>query len=411
MFTAVMGGLLFVPLYALGLYKHSQGWVTPLFSQTLVWCVLPYLFVVRLQYKSIHLPATEQRMLLPLNTVVPFLLLVLCFALLQIRYARSAVALSGLMVLLWFWLADVWARRSFKLELLVLQPQAMAELGMQLGQTQGKLTKYLAYVEWPQGAHEFPPACDGVMLSSSQALSEAQLKQLAVLKQMHLRIYSAAAVGELLTGRIGNSVLQTPLWQPDGNPAYDIAKRVFDVLVVLATAPAWLPLGALVALAVKLDSPGPAIFSQRRTGQHGKPFKIYKFRTMVVQAQANAQFAQANDKRITRLGQFLRKSRLDEIPQLVNVLLGHMSLIGPRPEQHTFVNDFAVSIPSYPYRHLVRPGITGWAQVMQGYAASAEETSVKLSYDLYYVKHYSLALDLLIVAKTIRTVLTGFGAR
>jgi lipopolysaccharide/colanic/teichoic acid biosynthesis glycosyltransferase len=132
---------------------------------------------------------------------------------------------------------------------------------------------------------------------------------------------------------------------------------------------------------------------------------------MVVQAQDKAQFAQVNDKRITRLGQFLRKSRLDEIPQLVNVLLGHMSLIGPRPEQHTFVNDFAVSIPSYPYRHLVRPGITGWAQVMQGYAASAEETSVKLSYDLYYVKHYSLALDLLIVAKTIRTVLTGFGAR
>lgn len=132
---------------------------------------------------------------------------------------------------------------------------------------------------------------------------------------------------------------------------------------------------------------------------------------MVVQAHDKAQFAQVNDKRITRLGHFLRKSRLDEIPQLVNVLFGHMSLIGPRPEQHTFVNDFAVTIPSYPYRHLVRPGVTGWAQVMQGYAASAEETSVKLSYDLYYVKHYSLALDLLIVAKTIRTVLTGFGAR
>jgi lipopolysaccharide/colanic/teichoic acid biosynthesis glycosyltransferase len=92
-------------------------------------------------------------------------------------------------------------------------------------------------------------------------------------------------------------------------------------------------------------------------------------------------------------------------------LLGHMSLIGPRPEQHSFVNDFAVSIPSYPYRHLVRPGITGWAQVKQGYAATEGETSVKLSYDLYYVKHYSLALDLLIVVKTIRTVLTGFGAR
>lgn len=390
---------------------QSQGWVTHLFAQTILWCVLPYIVVVRLQYKSIHLPATEQRMLLPLNTVVPFMLLVLCFALLQMPYARSAVVLPGLMVLLWFLLADAWARRSFKLELLVLQPQAMAELDMQLGQTQGQQTKYLAYLEWPQGAHESPPACDGVLLGSYQALSEAQLKQLALLKQMHVRIYSAAAVGELLMGRIGKTVLQDPLWQPDGNPAYDIAKRFFDALAVVATAPAWMLLGALAAVAIKLDSPGPAIFSQWRTGQHGKPFKIYKLRTMVVQAQANAQFAQANDKRITRVGQFLRKNRLDEIPQLVNVLLGHMSLIGPRPEQYSFVNDFAVSIPSYPYRHLVRPGITGWAQVMQGYTSSKEETKTKLSYDLYYVKHYSIALDLLIVTKTIKTIFTGFGAR
>ena len=130
-----------------------------------------------------------------------------------------------------------------------------------------------------------------------------------------------------------------------------------------------------------------------------------------MQSDQAAKFAQTNDRRITRIGQFMRKSRLDEIPQLINVLLGQMSLIGPRPEQHSFVNDFAIRIPSYPYRHLVRPGITGWAQVMQGYAASEEETTVKLSYDLYYVSHYSLALDLLIVAKTIKTMLTGFGAR
>lgn len=132
---------------------------------------------------------------------------------------------------------------------------------------------------------------------------------------------------------------------------------------------------------------------------------------MIPQKTDIAQFAGSNDQRITRLGRFLRKSRLDEIPQLYNVLRGDMSLIGPRPEQHAFVQDFATRIPSYPYRHLVRPGLTGWAQVMQGYAANDEETSVKLSYDLYYVSHYSLAVDLLIVAKTIKTILTGFGAR
>jgi lipopolysaccharide/colanic/teichoic acid biosynthesis glycosyltransferase len=228
---------------------------------------------------------------------------------------------------------------------------------------------------------------------------------------MHVRIYSSASVGELLTGRVGNTDLKNPLWQPEGNPAYDIAKRIFDLLVVIATSPIWIPLGIIVAIAVKWNSHGPVIFTQVRTGQHVIPFKIYKFRTMLYQPKDAPQFAQKNDKRITQLGQFLRKSRLDEIPQLINVFLGSMSLIGPRPEQHVFVHEFSVSIPSYPYRHLVRPGITGWAQVMQGYAASAEETNVKLSYDLYYVKHYSIALDLLILLKTIITVITVFGAR
>jgi lipopolysaccharide/colanic/teichoic acid biosynthesis glycosyltransferase len=255
------------------------------------------------------------------------------------------------------------------------------------------------------------PECDGVLLSTQSCVEAVRQRQLMKLKQAHVRLYSVAVVGEMLSGRIGQHVLNDVLWQPDGNPAYDLFKRYVDMGVVLLTAPLWLSVGALVALVIKLDSPGSALFVQWRTGQHGKPFRIYKFRTMVVQAAETAKFAQVNDSRVTRLGGFLRCSRLDEIPQLVNVLLGQMSLIGPRPEQHTFVNDFAVSIPSYPYRHLVRPGLTGWAQVKQGYAATEGETSIKLSYDLYYVKHYSLALDLLIVVKTIRTVLTGFGAR
>ena len=173
----------------------------------------------------------------------------------------------------------------------------------------------------------------------------------------------------------------------------------------------WLPLALLVAVGVKIDSPGPALFSQRRTGMHGQSFRIWKFRSMRHEAQDTPQFAQANDPRITRFGQWIRRTRLDEIPQLFNVLMGHMSLIGPRPEQDGFVQQFAEQMPSYPYRHLVRPGLTGWAQVQQGYAASADETAIKLSYDLYYITHYSLAMDLLIVFKTIQTVLTGRGAR
>jgi lipopolysaccharide/colanic/teichoic acid biosynthesis glycosyltransferase len=182
--------------------------------------------------------------------------------------------------------------------------------------------------------------------------------------------------------------------------------------VVLVLSPVWVPLAALVGLAVRYDSKGPALFSQPRVGRDGQAFTLWKFRSMVHGLQApGVHFAQADDPRITRVGRFLRRSRLDELPQLWNVLRGHMSLIGPRPEQAPFVREFAATIPSYPYRHLVRPGLTGWAQVQQGYADNADSTRVKLSYDLYYVAHYSLALDLLIAAKTVKTVFTGFGAR
>jgi len=127
--------------------------------------------------------------------------------------------------------------------------------------------------------------------------------------------------------------------------------------------------------------------------------------------KSGAQFAQANDMRVTRVGKFIRKTRIDELPQFFNILKGDMSLIGPRPEQRTFVEQFEKEIPFYAYRHVVRPGITGWAQVTQGYAADADETRIKLEHDFYYIKNFSLWLDILIVLKTIRTMLTGFGAR
>jgi len=410
LFISFIALLFFVPLYFVGIWMHSRGWVTPLFAQTILWCIIPFFVAVRLHYKSLNLPAAEFRMVIPVNSFVPFLLLILTFALLQMNYSRGAVAMCGFTLLIWYMLADRWIQAKFKLELLLLHPSSKNELLEQLGKQAAVKFKELTWVLWPDNA-ELPPTCDGVLISIAHPLSSLQMKQLAVLKQMHVRIYSSASVCELLTGRIGDTDLKNTLWHPEGNPAYDIAKRIIDLMLVLVTSPVWIFLGIIVAMAVKWDSNGPVIFTQERTGQHGKSFKIYKFRTMVYRPKDSPQFAQKNDKRITKLGHFLRKSRLDEIPQLINVIMGSMSLIGPRPEQYTFVNEFSVSIPSYPYRHLVRPGITGWAQVMQGYAASEEETSVKLSYDLYYVKHYSIALDLLISFKTIKTVLTGFGAR
>jgi len=235
---------------------------------------------------------------------------------------------------------------------------------------------------------------------------------LSQLKMQHLRLYSVESVAELLSGRKMLPHAVDSLWEIDNDPGYDRLKRLIDVCLVLLLSPLWVPLALAVGLAVRLDSPGPALYSQIRVGRYGQGFRLWKFRSMThTPAPSSARFAQADDPRITRLGHLIRRTRLDELPQLWNVLWGQMSLIGPRPEQAPFVREFATNIPSYPYRHLVRPGLTGWAQVQQGYADSQDSTRIKLSYDLYYVAHYSLALDLLIAVKTVRTVLTGFGSR
>ena len=194
--------------------------------------------------------------------------------------------------------------------------------------------------------------------------------------------------------------------------AYLTAKRLLESSLILASSPVTVPFIIIVAIAVKLESKGPAFFVQRRVGKGGREFSMYKIRSMRTDSEANgAQFAGENDPRITRIGKFIRKMRIDELPQFLNILKGDMALIGPRPEQATFVQEFEKVIPLYSFRHIVRPGITGWAQVTHGYAADEDETREKLAHDFYYVKNLSIWLDLDIVFKTIKTMLTGFGAR
>ena len=189
-------------------------------------------------------------------------------------------------------------------------------------------------------------------------------------------------------------------------------KRMFDVATTAIFAPLWLALGLLVGVYVKLASPGPAIFRQDRVGKGGDSFTMSKFRTMILDAENDGpRFATEDDQRLISGGRFLRKSRLDEIPQLWNVLKGEMSLVGPRAEQVPFVETFRQKIPFYEHRHLVRPGITGWAQVNYRYADDQADTIEKLTYDLYYVKHMSPVMDISVLWKSVWTILTGAGAR
>ncbi|UOF02262.1 exopolysaccharide biosynthesis polyprenyl glycosylphosphotransferase [Bdellovibrio reynosensis] len=187
-------------------------------------------------------------------------------------------------------------------------------------------------------------------------------------------------------------------------------KRIFDILLsILIFIPA-LPVMLLAAIIIKLESPGPVVYSQVRTGKDDRRFVIYKFRSMRVDAEkAGAQWAQKNDSRITRVGKFIRLTRIDELPQLWNVLKGDMSFVGPRPERPEFNETLAKEIPYYNLRHMMRPGLTGWAQVLYPYGASIDDSREKLQYELYYAKHYNLLMDLLIFVKTIRVVLFGQG--
>jgi exopolysaccharide biosynthesis polyprenyl glycosylphosphotransferase len=193
-----------------------------------------------------------------------------------------------------------------------------------------------------------------------------------------------------------------------GTPSTFAAKRVLSLALGTGGLLLSLPLWPLIALGIRLDSHGPVFFRQRRVGWRGRPFDIVKFRTMQVDAEKDgAQWTRENDPRITRFGRFLRVTRLDELPQLWNVVRGEMALVGPRPERPEFVAALAQAIPFYEQRHLVPPGVTGWAQIRYGYGASEEDARRKLEYDLYYIRHMSLGFDVEILFRTIPLIMKG----
>ncbi|MCL4158917.1 UNVERIFIED_CONTAM: hypothetical protein GTU68_002725 [Idotea baltica] len=195
-----------------------------------------------------------------------------------------------------------------------------------------------------------------------------------------------------------------------GNPTSIRVKRIIDIALSVILLIVSIPIICISAALIKSTSKGPIFFKQRRVGFQNSVFTIYKLRTMVVDAESNgAQWAKTNDPRITAVGNFLRASRLDELPQCWNVLKGEMSFVGPRPERPEFTKELADKIPYYDLRHMVKPGITGWAQVIFPYGASVEDSMKKLQYELYYIKNQSLLLDLNIILRTLITVFQRAG--
>ncbi len=257
---------------------------------------------------------------------------------------------------------------------------------------------------------------DRVVLSLAERRGRMPVRQLLNLKFEGIGVDDAETIYESICGRIIlenlspswlilNDGFRKPFWMV-------LAKRAIDVIVSIVLLLILWPIFLVVAAAIYIETGGPILFRQERTGMKGRPFEILKFRSMYQNAESNGPVWATNaDTRVTKVGRLLRKCRLDEFPQLINVLRGEMSLVGPRPERPVFCAMLAEQIAFYNLRHYVRPGITGWAQIKYQYTASVQETKAKLEHDIFYVKHLSLLLDLVILFETAKVIVSGHGAK
>lgn len=362
------------------------------------------------------------------------------FFLAQVDYWRSnllyAMGISIVsLVFLRILLGKTLGSQAFKRRIVVLGAGARAERLKQLSKTPGAAFAVVGYISMSEANRVIPEAIARdaiynladhvVLLNASEvvlALEERRnalpLKDLLRIKTTGVHVNEISTFLERETGRVDLDSV-SPSWLifsdgfSSGRMLSSMFKRLFDISASLVLLVLALPLIILGAIAVKLDSKGPAFYRQRRVGLYGVGFDIIKLRSMRIDAEVAGQavWAEKDDPRITRVGRFIRKCRIDELPQCWSVLKGEMSFVGPRPERPQFVEDLEQKLNYYAERHMVKPGITGWAQINYPYGASIEDARQKLEYDLYYAKNYSPFLDLLILLQTLRVVLFPEGVR
>jgi len=340
--------------------------------------------------------------------ILPVFLTVICFVLasiiaLRIDYSRSILFHGFSITLFWLYVSALLRKSQKKLKLNAINNFNIDELN-------NHKNIDIQSLEQP---YQCKNIRDGLVVNLHHNLSAEEEKFIADCSINNISVFHSESIKEMLEGKVQTQHLsENAIGTLQPNPIYITFKHIIESLLILVTFPITLPIMLITAILIKIENPGPAMFIQERVGQGGKTFEIYKFRSMTVQNKnAKSKFATEEQARVTKVGKIIRKVRIDELPQFFNVLKGEMALIGPRPEQESFVKEFEKSIPFYGYRHMVKPGITGWAQTVQGYADDTDSTREKLAHDLYYIKHLSFWLDANIVFKTIRTMLTGFGAK
>lgn len=353
-------------------------------------------------------PGVEKTAAIIPSFSIAFGLLIAALLMLRLDYSRWVLSGAYFSVIAIFYLgySQVFGRKRLRIGIIAPISEADA-LQVIRGVDWNTLTAPDASLE----------GIDAVAVDLRMDLPPAWEQRIADLALANIPVYHSKHLIESLTGRVELEHLSETSYGTLSPPeVYMVPKSILDRIVAAIALIVLAPFLAVVAGLIRLDSPGAAIFRQERVGFRGKSFTVYKFRTMHLrQEQARPAredaITQENDCRITRLGKFLRRSRIDELPQIFNILKGEMSWIGPRPEAAVLSKWYENEIPFYRYRHVVRPGVTGWAQVMQGHVADISNVRNKLYYDFYYIKNFSLWLDILIVVRTIRTMLTGFGAK
>jgi lipopolysaccharide/colanic/teichoic acid biosynthesis glycosyltransferase len=325
----------------------------------------------------------------------------------RLDYSRVHFAASFAICLFWYYIVYFKLQRQKRLRIGVV-PAGQVEQLYQIEE-----------VDWVRLAGEAKSASYDAIVADLRADMPGEWERfLADCALDGMLVMHVKQVEESLTGRVAIEHLsENTFGSLIPGIIYGRFKRVVDFVVSILSLPVLLPVLLVVGVLIRLDSRGPVLFRQQRMGYRGRAFTMYKFRTMRVHQAAPsddprlAAMTRSDDDRVTRIGRFLRRYRIDELPQVWNILKGQMSWIGPRPEAVPLSLWYEAELPFYRYRHIVRPGITGWAQVKQGHVADVDEVLSKLHYDFYYIKNFSFWLDLLIVAGTVRTIFNGFGAR
>lgn len=348
-------------------------------------------------------PGTQLAAYILPTVSIAFLIAVALLFFTREGYTRQVLFTGYLFSLVWFYLGYFIGRRYRKLKL-ALVPFGHTERLL------GSRRLDLRMLDKPdlEGVR-----FDGVVADlRAEDLPAEWEKFLATCTLCHIPVYHIRQIHESLSGRVQIDSLSENEFGSLLPPLFYIRfKRIVDTLAALVLLPVLLPVMLVTAIVIKLDSKGPAFFLQPRMGYRARPFLMYKFRSMYHDMSGEDFTISEDDPRITRVGRVLRKYRIDELPQIFNILKGEMSFIGPRPESVSLSEWYEQDVPFFSYRHVVRPGISGWAQVEQGYAAEIPGMERKLQYDFYYIKHVSLWLDVLISLKTVRILLTGFGSR